>query len=163
MYSLHFRHNGTCIPANSTVTSNNGSSFTCECTEGYNGRYCELEINLCVNITCENRGVCSTIRFQWYCYCLDSSLYYGEYCQYKTNKLRIREILSKSFASIAIGVIITTCGFVIIMDILKYAFNIDPVIGERESYRQRREDLKRARRPIRHRGPRFALRFEYVS
>lgn len=148
---------------NSTVATIDGSNFTCECVEGYNGRYCELEVNLCVNVTCQNRGVCTTAAHVWKCNCLDSSLYYGEHCEYKTTRLRIREILSKSFASVAIGAIVTTCGFVIIMDILKYAFNIDPVLGERESYRKRREELKRARQPIRQQGPRFALRFKYVS
>ena len=160
---LIFRHNGTCIPMNSVVTSNNGWNFTCECIEGYNGRYCELAADLCVNITCKNRGICTTVDQAWKCYCLDSSLYYGDYCQYKTMKLQIREILSKSFASVAIGAIVTTCGFVILMDILKYAFNIDPVMGERESYRKRCEDLKRARQPVRQHGPKFALRFKYVS
>ena len=158
-----FRNNGTCITVNSTVSTNNGSNFKCECVEGYNGVYCQLKVNLCSNITCENRGTCQTVELQWKCLCLDSSLYYGDYCQFKTTKLQIREILSKSFASIAIGAIIATCTFIAVMDILKYAFHIDPVERERESYRRRREERRRARRPIKNNQPKIALRFQYVS
>jgi hypothetical protein len=99
----------------------------------------------------------------WKCLCLDSSLYYGDYCQFKTGKLELREILSKSFASIAIGIIISTCTFIVVMDILKYIFHIDPVAYERESYRKRREEQRRARRPIKNNEPKLALRFQYVS
>ena len=148
---------------NGTVGLNNGSNFRCECVDGYNGVYCQLQVDLCSNITCENRGMCFTVDFMWKCLCLDTSLYYGDYCQFKTNKLVIREILSKSFASIAIGVISTTCGFILIMDILKYFFHIDPVEYERESYRKRLDERRRARRQIKEREPKFALRFQYVT
>ena len=157
------RHNGTCIAENSTVSSDNGSNFRCECVVGYDGKYCELETNLCDNVTCENKGICETVQLKWKCLCLDSSLYYGDYCQFKTTKLKIREILSKSFASIAIAVIVTTCTLVVVMDILKYAFHIDPVEYERESYRKRREERRRARRPPREDHMKLALRFEYVA
>jgi hypothetical protein len=148
---------------NNTVATNNGSNFRCECVEGYDGIHCQLQIDLCGNITCENRGVCLTTDFMWKCVCLDSSLYYGDYCQFQTSKLMIREILSKSFASIAIAVISTTCAFIVIMDILKYCFRIDPVEYERESYRKRLAERRRARRQNKRKGPRFALRFQYVS
>lgn len=77
--------------------------------------------------------------------------------------MKIREILSKSFASIAIAVIVTTCAFVVIMDVLKYAFRIDPVEYERESYRKRREERRQARRPPKDDQMKLALRFEYVT
>jgi hypothetical protein len=162
-FAFIYRHNGTCIPANGTVSSNNGSNFKCECTEGYDGVYCELTVDLCANITCENRGMCQTYDLIWKCLCLDPSLYYGDYCQYETGKLKLHIILSKSFASIAIGAIITTCTLVVVMDVLKYAFNIDPVAYERESYRRRMEERRRARRPIISGEPKLALRFQYVS
>jgi hypothetical protein len=95
--------------------------------------------------------------------CLDPKLYYGTYCQYTTGKLKLQEILSKSFAWIAIGMIIGTCTFIVIMDILRYAFDIDPVQGEREGYRKRLEERRRARRRTRHHGPKIALRFQYLS
>ena len=158
-----FRNNGTCVPINSTVSGSNGSNFLCLCSNGYNGVYCELKINLCDIITCENRGVCQMNNMEWQCHCLDATYYYGDHCQYKTNQLRVREIISKSFASVAIGAIVTTCSFVILMDILKYAFHIDPVEFDRDSYRRRRERQKRARRPLKSMGPKIALRFQYIS
>ncbi|CAF2035575.1 unnamed protein product [Rotaria magnacalcarata] len=156
-------HNGTCVPINATIASIDGLNFKCECIEGYDGTYCELGIDLCVNITCENRGICQTVAMQWKCSCLDSAYYYGDLCQFKTNKLKIREILSSSFAFIAIGVISVTCGFVIVMDVLKYVFHIDPVECERDNYRKRREAQRRARRPIKPNQTKIALRFQYVS
>lgn len=157
------RHNGTCISVNSTISANNGSNFKCACVEGYDGVHCELQIDFCGNITCDNNGVCFTVELMWKCICLDSTLYYGDFCQFKTGKLKLQEILSKSFASIAIGAIITTCTFIIIMDVLKYCFHIDPVEYERDSYRKRLEERRRARQPIKNNELKLALRFQYVS
>jgi hypothetical protein len=81
----------------------------------------------------------------------------------KTNKLVVLEVLSKSFASIAIAAIITTCLFILIMDILKYIFHIDPVRYERNDYRKRIEDRRRARRAIKNNQTKLALRFQYVT
>ncbi|CAF3629706.1 unnamed protein product [Rotaria socialis] len=156
-------HNGTCMPVNAAVASTDGLNFKCDCIEGYNGAYCELNVDLCANITCENRGICQTVAMQWQCLCLNSVYYYGDLCQFKTNKLKIREILSSSFAYIAIGAISVTCTFVIVMDVLKYAFHIDPVECERDNYRRRREAQRRAKRPIKPNEAKVALRFQYVS
>ena len=148
---------------NATVNDSNGLNFQCLCTDGYNGVYCELKINLCDAVTCDNRGFCQMVDMEWKCLCLDDSLYYGDHCEHKTSRLKLREILSKSFASVAIGAIVTTCSFVIIMDVLKYAFHIDPVEIERDTYRRRRERHRRARRPLKDMGPKIALRFQYVN
>jgi hypothetical protein len=108
--------------------------------------------------------MCQTIENDWECRCLDPTLYYGDYCQFKSGALRLREILSKSFAAVAIGAIVTTCSFVVVMDVLKYAFHIDPVECERDSYRRRIELQRQARRPPpKTDHPRIALRFQYVS
>ena len=157
------RHNGTCIPINSTIPSYNGSNFRCECADGYNGVTCELKIDYCGNITCENQGICQTVQMQWKCRCLDPSLYSGDYCQFKASALKVREILSRSFAGVAIGAIVLTCGFVVVMDFLKYAFRIDPIESERESYRRRREMQREARRPPKMNAPKMAFRFQYVT
>ncbi|CAF4289609.1 unnamed protein product [Rotaria sp. Silwood2] len=157
-------HNGTCISVNSTVVSSTyGKNFKCECIQGYDGVYCELSVDLCGNITCENEGICQTVELVWKCLCVNSKFYYGDFCQFKTSTLVIKEILSKSFASIAIGAIATTCAFVIVMDVLKYVFHIDPVETERDNYRKRREEQRRARQPIKNNQWKLALRFQYVS
>ena len=49
------------------------------------------------------------------------------------------------------------------MDVLKYAFHIDPVEYERDSYRRRLELQRRARRPLKSNGPKIAVRFQYVT
>lgn len=103
------------------------------------------------------------MELTWKCLCLNSDYYYGDLCQYKTTKLRVREIISKSFALIAIAVISSTCAFIIIMDVLKYVFHIDPVAFERDNYRKRCEALRRAKRPIKMHGTKIALRFQYIS
>ncbi|CAF1227208.1 unnamed protein product [Adineta steineri] len=156
-------NDGTCLQGSGTSSSTNGSTFTCECSEGYDGVHCELKVNLCGNITCQNKGMCETYDMHWKCVCLDPTLYYGDYCQFKTSKLEVKEILSKSFASIAIASLIVTCGFILVMDILKYFFHIDPVEHERETYRKRRDQRRRARKPPKDGDMKLALRFQYIA
>jgi hypothetical protein len=62
--------------------------------------------------------------------------------------------VSKSLAYIAIIGMTTVATFVIIMDILKYCFGIDPVHEERE--RIRREKRAKKRKPV-------IQRFVYVN
>ena len=134
-------------------------TFYCECEYGYTGIHCELTINLCGNITCANRGLCQTINMTWKCTCLDSSLFYGDYCQFQTNFLLIRKALSRSFASVAITAIVSTCSFIVLMDILKYVFHIDPVKAERQRCQKRQEEIKRAPKSS---SPKVAIRFQYI-
>lgn len=148
---------------NSSVLTTDGAKFLCECILGYEGVYCETRTNFCQGVKCQNDGICQIVEAAWQCLCLDTSFYYGDYCQYKTLKLKIKEILSKSFASIAIGAIVTTCTFVVIMDVLKYFFHIDPVGSERDNYRKRREARRRARQKPKKEQQNVALRFQYVS
>ena len=150
------------MPLNSTIVSNNEANFKCECVHGFKGDHCELSPDLCTNITCENRGICRTIGFAWKCFCFDTTLFYGHHCQYKSNKLKVLEVLSKSFAYVAIGVISATCTFIILMDVLKYVFHIDPVEFERENYRKRCEANRRNRTPIRIDRSGLVLKYQYV-
>ena len=86
---------------------------------------------MCVNIICENNGICLSSHLSWMCRCLDETFYSGKYCQHKSTALVVKQILGRSFASIVIAAIIAVFLFVIIMDILKYGFMIDPVDRER--------------------------------
>ncbi len=103
---------------------------------------------MCRNITCENGGICFPSLLSWSCVCLSSSLYYGRYCEEKSAALVVRQVLSKSFAFIAIIAISAVFLFVFIMDILKYGFKIDPVDRERRLMRlkQRKKEMKKNRR-----------------
>ncbi len=155
----HLRNNGTCIEINSTISGDSTASFRCECEESHTGLHCELKIDLCGNITCANKGMCQTINIAWKCTCLDSTLFYGNYCQFQTNSLQIKKAISRSFASVAITAIVSTCSFVIFMDILKYVFHLDPVKTERQKL-QKKEEEKRAVKPN---VPKIAIRFQYVA
>jgi hypothetical protein len=156
------RNNGTCIELNSTISGTNGTRFECDCAEGYTGINCELTVNLCANISCANNGICKTTNMAWKCICLDPTLYYGEYCQIQTTALQVKKTVSKSFASIAITAIVLTCSFIVLMDILKYGFHVDPIKTERMLKQQEAQAEKEAKRVARS-APKVAVRFQYVA
>jgi hypothetical protein len=54
-----------------------------------------------------------------------------------------RRYIAKGIGYIAIIALVTLAGFVIIMDILKYVFGIDPVRRERDQIRRGRALLER--------------------
>jgi hypothetical protein len=56
--------------------------------------------------------------------------------------LLVRQYVSKGFAYVVIIVLVATAAFIIILDILKYVFGIDPVREERERIRRKRILLK---------------------
>jgi hypothetical protein len=66
----------------------------------------------------------------------------------------IFKIAAKSISSIAIIIMISAAMFIIIMDILKYCFGIDPTREEREQIRRKKKAKKR--KPI-------IQRFAYVN
>ncbi|CAF1436394.1 unnamed protein product [Adineta ricciae] len=136
---------GKCNP-----TSN--STFNCSCESPWEGRLCEKRINECEGITCQNRGVCQTLSNNWTCCCLAGS--YGRYCEFSTTRIIIYKIVSKTFAYVAIIAMAVVAIFVVVMDVLKYGFGIDPVQGERE--RLRRERRAKARHYV-------VRRYKYVN
>ena len=95
-------------------------------------------INLCHKGLCQNRGVCHPLLLNYSCECLSDS-YSGRHCQITAKRIIILQRVSKSFAYVAIIAIITVAMFVIIMDILKYCFGIDPVEEERERIRKQKQ------------------------
>jgi hypothetical protein len=98
----------------------------------------------------------------WKCICLDPTLYSGEYCQIQTTALQVKKTVSKSFASIAITAIVLTCSFIVLMDILKYGFHVDPIKTERMLKQQEAQAEKEAKRAARS-APKVAVRFQYVA
>ena len=123
------------------------------------GTHCELKLDLCANISCKNNGICKTIDLTWKCICLDPTLYYGNYCERQTSALAVKKALTKSFASVAITALVLTCSFVIIMDVLKYLFHIDPA----KEARMKRAKAKRTAPKRKSGAPKVAVRFQYVS
>ena len=100
---------------------------------------------MCINITCQNKGRCVPHYLSWSCVCL-GSLYFGKYCEETSTEIKIKKILSKSFASIAITAIVVVFLFVIIMDILTFVFGIDPVRGERDAIKSEQNKKKELNR-----------------
>ena len=146
-------------------------STDCHCPYGKNGDHCENELNICANITCENRGQCVSSFGNWTCRCINDNFYTGTYCEHRSSYLVVREIISRSFAAVAIGCMATVVSFVVIMDLLKYGCHIDPVADERRSQREkensrhrekREKERERRRKMLNGHQPPMALRFQYV-
>jgi hypothetical protein len=135
---------------NEIASLNNKTISNCTCERGYDGAHCELLEDMCVNITCQNKGVCISTYLSWSCRCL-AAYFYGNYCEYQSTEFVVKQVLSKSFASVAITAIIAVFLFVIIMDILKLVFQIDPVDRERQimesERRKRRLNKKEKKKP----------------
>jgi hypothetical protein len=58
-------------------------------------------------------------------------------------------VIARSFVAIAATAVGVVVGFAIVLDVLKYAFHIDPVHEEREEVRRERNPVKPHRVPIR--------------
>ncbi len=129
------------------------TEFNCTCAPGWEGIHCEIKVDYCYNITCENKGICHPLLMDYKCECLSGS-YSGRHCEITAKRIIIYKIIGKSFAYIAIIAMSCVAMFVIIMDILKYCFGIDPT----------REDLERIRRAkqAKKRKP-VIQRFVYVN
>jgi hypothetical protein len=119
-------------------------------------------IDMCANITCQNKGICISSYPSWKCECINEAYYYGEYCEHKHTSLIVRQVLSKSFASIAIIAIVSVFLFVITMDVLKYVFNIDPVDRERRLMKLEQEKNQFKKREKK-RPKKITLKYMHVS
>ena len=106
-------------------------------------------INFCLNVTCQNRGICRSLFLNYTCECLGDN-YFGPHCEFTATKVFVRQIVSKSVAYIAILAMITTAMFIVIMDIVKYCFGIDLTEEERERMRQEKLEnkLEKKRKPV---------------
>ena len=95
-------------------------------------------IDYCQNVTCQNQGVCRRLLLGYQCECLLGS-YSGGHCEIVAKRVVIFQTVSKSFAYVAIIAMSTVAAFVIIMDVLKYAFGIGSVRKEPEEIRQKKK------------------------
>ncbi|CAF0759798.1 unnamed protein product [Adineta ricciae] len=153
-------HDGKCIQ--DSIAIDNKTTFVCLCRQGYEGLNCELVSNMCTNITCENRGACRSSELSWQCHCVDPTVYSGVYCEHESKSLVVKKALGKSFASIAIAAIVVVFLFVIVMDVLKYGFMIDPVERERQLMKDERKKKKKKKVDKKIHG-RIAIRFVYID
>jgi hypothetical protein len=125
----------------------NDTKFYCNCTIERTGTHCEFLIDYCQNVTCLNKGVCQSLPPSYECQCLSAD-YSSLHCEHAPRAIVICQYISKTFGYIAIIALSTVAGFVIIMDILKYGFGIDPSREDRELIRHRRAALERRNRKI---------------
>ena len=120
----------------------NDTHFFCNCSEGRTGVHCESQIDYCYNVTCLNKGICQSLPFDYKCQCTSSS-FSGRHCENIAKSVIVYQYTSKAFAFIAILPLSIVVGFIIIMDMLKYGFGIDPAREERDRLRRRRLQLAR--------------------
>ncbi len=116
-------------------TSN--TTFACVCASGWEGVHCETQINFCQTSTCQNNGVCRPLLLNYTCECLGES-YSGRHCEIKSNTVVVRGIISRSFAYVVIVAMMMVAMFIIVLDVLKYGFNIDPAHEEKKKTRKRK-------------------------
>lgn len=138
---------GTCVP------KLNGT-YECLCQRGWEGEYCERLVNYCKSIKCENGGLCRTVFLNYRCECVGIE-YSGTHCEIVSNRMHLNRIISRSIAYVAIVVICSTVGFVVMMDVLKYVFGID-VARKTKKVHKKRKNIK-SRRTI------VIERFIYVN
>ncbi len=133
------------------------TTFICECAPGWQDIHCETKINYCEKVNCLNNGVCQSLLLNYTCQCLGDS-YSGRYCEITSNTLIIHQVVAKSFAYIAILAMISVVMFVVILDVLKYFFGIDPVDRTRKKLQstKRKKDVERKKSVN-------AIRFIYVN
>ncbi|CAF2127883.1 unnamed protein product [Rotaria magnacalcarata] len=122
-------------------------SFFCWCHDGWTGIHCQSRIDNCSLDTCENDGVCRPILLNYTCECLGDS-YSGRHCEIPSMKTTILKTVSKSFAYIAIIAMISVAMFIVIMDILKYCFGMDPTRGDLERIRREKRKSRAIQRLV---------------
>ena len=110
-------NNGIC-----TETSN--ITFECLCQSGYTGINCQTMIDYCKDGSCQNDGVCRLAYLNFTCECLGDS-YLGQFCEKDATRTVILRIAAKSISYIVIILLISTAAYIVIMDVLKYCFDID--------------------------------------
>lgn len=132
---------GKCQPSNS-------NSPICQCDEiEWTGDHCQEKINYCAKIKCENGGVCRPLSGSARCECVNEN-YSGEFCEIVSTKIILKKIVAKSFAFVAILAMSIVMIFVVVMDILKYCFGIDPVAEVREEVRRERLAKRREHQAV---------------
>jgi len=149
--------NDICFSILGKCNETSDGTFQCICDDGWQGINCESMVNYCdyENVTCMNNGICLPLLLNYTCECLGDNFYSGRHCEITSTKILVHETISKSFAYIAIIAITTVAMFVVIMDILKYCFGVDPV-------REQREKIHRAKPVIKRKRP-VVQRFIYVN
>ena len=108
-------------------------------------------MNYCADVTCLNNGICRSTLLNFTCTCLGDS-YSGRHCELTASKTQVRAVLSRSFAFVAITAAATVALFIVVMDVLKYGFGIDPTAANQKPMLVEKSTK-----------PRVTVRFMYVN
>ena len=136
---------GACHETSSTT-------YACTCVHGWQGAHCETQMDLCKNISCLNRGVCRSSLLNYSCQCLGIN-YSGRHCEVTGNAIIVHQVVSRSFAYIAIIALVSAALWIVVMDVMKYCFGIYPV-GNKDTNKQTEG---------KHRDAVVVIRFVYVN
>ena len=132
-------------------------TFECECYPGYEGLHCESLTDYCRSIICQNNGQCRPSLLNFTCECTTSD-FTGRYCEIKSASLVIKAAVKQSIGYIAIIAILGAFSIIVMLDILKYVFKIDPVEKERRNLAKQRRRQREQRSK-----PKLVQRFVYVN
>ena len=139
-----------------TCRQTSNTTFLCNCVPGWLDDQCQTKNHYCKEVSCLNNGICRLSLFNYTCECLPGS-FSGRHCEITANTLVVYRIVSKSFACIVIIAIAGVAVFVIVLDILKFFFGIDPT-GPRGKQRPSMKAKKRKKR----KKPVSIIRYTYV-
>ena len=116
-------NNGTCMVYKEPNNKSNSSvedqiyDFNCNCSRYYIGQYCEVEIDMCKNETCNGNGNWNNDNSIPRCNCF---LYYnGTRCDIKLQALVFIDKVTRTSSIIAISVILITVLYFILTDVTR--------------------------------------------
>ena len=112
------------------------SNLSCSCGSGWQGSHCQALINYCRENSCLNGGICRPLLLGYQCLCLSD--FSGESCEMTSRKTETLQIVSKSFAYVAITAICLVFLITVVFDILKYVFGMDLVRVELQKIRKKK-------------------------
>ena len=128
---------------NSGLCNNIGSTFICTCQSIFYGTFCENQVNLCLNSSCESgQSKCVQNGTTTQCICFNG--YTGLNCESLTESLKVTKSLI-SFTSILAFIILGSFVFgVIFMDCLKYVIIKDKRRKRERGFNEKlKNELKR--------------------
>ncbi len=103
-------------------------------------------------MTCFNQGICQASLLNYTCQCIDESILWNN----SNVHIVVCQTVWKSFAYIVIITMLIVAMFIIILDVLKYCFHINPAGNKSEQIQQKKwkkEIMK----------PSMAIRFIYIN
>ncbi|UJR15969.1 hypothetical protein I4U23_002888 [Adineta vaga] len=113
------------------IDINNRSIEKCLCARGFEGEHCEENMDDCVGVRCSNHGICQDEINSYTCSCFDG--YYGSQCEQRNVETVLLQVASKSFATVAIMLIVGIASLVVISDIHTYLTRKKQVIRRKVS------------------------------